>query len=131
MKKCHLVRLNVSPVYAEQMELGEQLRHYLGVAQSGIVGELQPEITEGVIVQKCHVVVIAGRREVTARIGAQLGTKVLSSTGVGIEVHLAIGTGVEKEVQHASRVALCAETKVHAIEIETTDRNPETTRTGS
>jgi hypothetical protein len=64
-----LVRLNVSPVYAEQMELGEQLQHYLGVVQSGIVGDLQPEIIRRVRVQKCHeVVVTARRREVTARI---------------------------------------------------------------
>jgi hypothetical protein len=131
MKKSHLVRLNVSPVCAEQMELGEQLRHYLGVVQSGIVGELPPEITGGVIVRKCHVVVvIARRREATARIGAQPGTGVLSSARVRTEVHLAIETGAEKEVQHASGVAQCAETEVHAIKTETTDRNPETTRTG-
>ena len=131
MKKSHLVRLNVSPVCAEQMELGEQLQHYLGVVQSGIIGELHPEITGGVIVQKCHVVVvIAGRREVTARIGAQPATGVLSSAGVGTEVHLAIETGAEKEVQHASGVALCAETEVHAIKTESTDRNQETTWTG-
>jgi len=130
MKKYHLVRLNVSPVYAEQMELEELLRHYLGVVQSGIVGDLQPEITGGVIVQKCHVVVVtARRREVTARIGARPGTKVPSSTGVGTEVHLALETRAEKEVQHASGVAQCAETEVHARETESTDRNPETTRT--
>lgn len=131
MKKCHLVRLNVSPVYAEQMGLGEQLLHYLGVVQSGIVGDLQPEITGGVIVQKCHVVVVTARRRgVTARIGAQPGTKVPSSTGVGTEVHLAIETRAKKEVQHTSGVARCAETEVHARETETTDRNPKTTRTG-
>jgi len=131
MKKCHLVRLNVSPVYAEQMGLGEQLQHYLGVVLSGIVGDLQPEITGGVIVQKCHVVVVAARRrEVTARIRARPGTKVPSGTGVGTEVHLAIETGAEKEVQHDSGVARCAETEVHARETETTDRNPETKRTG-
>jgi hypothetical protein len=39
-------------------------------------------------------------------------------------------TGAEKEVQHASGVARCAEIEVHARERETSGRNPETTRTG-
>lgn len=131
MKKSHLVRPNDFPVYAEQMELGEQQQHYLCVLQRGIVGELRPEITGGVTVLKCHVVVvIAGRRKGIARIGAQPSTGALSSVRVVREVHLDIETGAEKEVQHASGVVQCAETEVHAIEIETIDRNPETTRTG-
>jgi hypothetical protein len=131
MKKSHLARLNVSPASVEQMELGAQPQLCRAVVQRGIIGELQKEITGEVIVQKYHVVVvIAERKEVTARIGVQFDTRALSDIGVETEVQFAIEIGAGKEAPCALGVVQYAETEVHAIETENIGRNPGTTRTG-
>lgn len=131
MKKCHLVRLNVSLACAEQTELGARLQCYQAVVQREIVGELQTEIIGEVTVQKCLVVVvIAKRRGVAARIRVQPDTKALCDIGVETEVQFAVERGAEKEVLHASGVVQHAETEVHVTKTENTDRNQKTARTG-